>query len=339
MKQKTKWITLLALLASFGLSQSAISADKEKENENEKEMLQAEVDKKLADAQKRLAEAAKEVAQLSMSRSKDAMPYVHFRLNRGVLGAVVDKTDKDSKGVSIISVSPGGGAEAAGLRTGDLITSINGKSLSGKEGNRKLVDELQSAKPGDKVAVGYERDGKSVKVDVEVKEPNKGFAFNFDMSDFGEQMAKKFGEGPANQRMERRFYFRDGGGFGAAELVPMSAKLGQYFGTEKGLLVVRAPHDARFMLEEGDVILDIDGRVPSDPGHALRILSSYQAGEKVKINVMRMKKRQTLEVTLPKDEPGKHRASFVLPFVPEIDELPELPELPEMPPMPTTDIT
>ena len=95
-------------------------------------------------------------------------------------------------------------------------------------------------------------------------------------------------------------FFRSDGAFGSAELVSLTPKLGQYFGTEKGVLVVRAP-DSRLKLEEGDVIVDIDGRVPSSPSHAFRILGSYQPGEKVRLNVLRMKKRMTFEVEIPED--------------------------------------
>jgi S1-C subfamily serine protease len=62
---------------------------------------------------------------------------------------------------------------------------------------------------------------------------------------------------------------------------------------------VRAPTDTRLKLEEGDVILDIDGRVPTSPAHALRILGSYQPGESLKINALRMKKRIVLDLQLP----------------------------------------
>jgi hypothetical protein len=96
-------------------------------------------------------------------------------------------------------------------------------------------------------------------------------------------------------------FMRGEGVFGSAELVPMTQKLGQYFGTETGLLVVRAPDDSRLKLEDGDVIVDIDGRVPSSPSHALRILSSYQPGEKLKLNILRTKKRMSFEVTVPED--------------------------------------
>ena len=43
------------------------------------------------------------------------------------------------------------------------------------------------------------------------------------------------------------------------ELATISPQLGSYFGTDKGVLVVRAPTDGALKLEDGDVILAIDG--------------------------------------------------------------------------------
>ena len=57
----------------------------------------------------------------------------------------------------------------------------------------------------------------------------------------------------------------------------------------------------RLKLEDGDVIVDIDGRIPSSPSHALRILSSYQPGEKLELNILRTRKRMSFEVTVPQD--------------------------------------
>ena len=48
------------------------------------------------------------------------------------------------------------------------------------------------------------------------------------------------------------------------------------------MLVVRAGADSPYGLQDGDVILSIDGRAPTDAQHAGRILRSYQPGEKVK---------------------------------------------------------
>ena len=110
------------------------------------------------------------------------------------------------------------------------------------------------------------------------------------------------------------------------ELATLTPQLGRYFGTDKGVLVVRAPKD--FKLEDGDVILSIDGREPSSGSHATRILSSYQPGEKIAIKVMRQQKAVNLETTLPEREPfmgprreapGRDRKAHIMPHKPGND--------------------
>jgi predicted metalloprotease with PDZ domain len=56
-------------------------------------------------------------------------------------------------------------------------------------------------------------------------------------------------------------------------------------------------------LDEGDVILSIAGRTPENPRHAFRILGSYQPNEKVKFEVLRQRKRLTLDVQMPDVDP------------------------------------
>jgi serine protease DegS len=94
-----------------------------------------------------------------------------------------------------------------------------------------------------------------------------------------------------------------GRGFRALELVPITPRLGQYFGTDNGLLVVKAPPVQGPGLEEGDVILSIGGRAPESARHAFRILGSYQPKEKVKVEVLRQRKRLTLDVQIPDVDP------------------------------------
>ena len=89
------------------------------------------------------------------------------------------------------------------------------------------------------------------------------------------------------------------GGWGDMELVELSERLGRYFGTDKGLLVVKAPDNEAFKLQDGDVIRGIDGREPTSVRHAMRILGSYQAGESLRIEIMRDKRQHTLAIDMP----------------------------------------
>jgi S1-C subfamily serine protease len=87
--------------------------------------------------------------------------------------------------------------------------------------------------------------------------------------------------------------------FGGAELASLSERLGSYFGVKTGVLVVRAGVDSPFKLQDGDVILAIDGREITTGQQAGRILRSYQPGEKLTLKVQRDRKLQTIEGTAP----------------------------------------
>ncbi|HMN43217.1 MAG TPA: PDZ domain-containing protein [Povalibacter sp.] len=268
----------------------------------------AENRQKLEAAQRRLDEAAREVANLSMSKTGDVEKHLARVFPKAVLGLVVPvgRGDTRDDGAEVLSVSPGGGAAEAGLRAGDILMEINGKPMkrTGDQGpGEKVRAAVLGLNPDEKVTVKYLRDGKPATSIVVAKAPSNRL-FNF-------QMAEPMAPGRFAGAWPPFAFRRADSLFGQAELVPLTPKLGQYFGTEKGLLVVRAPSDTRLKLEEGDVILDIDGRVPSSPSHALQILTSYEAGEKLKLNVLRMKKRITFDVTIPED--AQLRGSRVAP--------------------------
>jgi C-terminal processing protease CtpA/Prc len=294
---------LAAFIASTLLSTATFAADDAKANKDER--ARAELQQKLEAAQKRLDAAAREVADLSMTLSDDVMPHIRrlhtLRPPRAVLGIVIGSgsSSRREEGVEVLSVSPGGGAAEAGLKAGDVLTEFNGKPLKASKDEppeTQFLEAMRGVDPGEKVTLKYLRDGKPASATVEARNA-PGRMFNFGVPAVGAIRGAPF----ANLA-----FIRADGVFGSAQLVSLTPKLGQYFGSEKGLLVVRAPSDARLKLEEGDVVVDIDGRVPSSPSHALQILSSYQSGEKMKLNVLRMKKRLTFDITIPEDAEWGH---------------------------------
>ncbi|HEY6640597.1 PDZ domain-containing protein [Povalibacter sp.] len=322
-----RWMGAAALVALCVSAASAATDDSAPDSSSAGQS-RAETRQKLEAAQKRLDEAAREVANLSMSMSDETMGHaMAFGMGpTAVLGLTVPAGRRDTRddGAEILSVSPGGGAAEAGLRTGDVLMEINGKPLkrSGGQGpGDKVRAAMREISPDDKVTVKYLRDGKSATATVVAKAPSDRM-FNF-------HLAPSVGAGRMAPPWPHVAFRRVDGLFGQAELVSLTPKLGQYFGTDKGLLVVRAPSDTRLKLEEGDVILDIDGRVPSSPSHALQILTSYEGGEKLKLNVLRMKKRIAFEVTIPDDgeEDGSRSApprGATMPF-PRMAPMPPLP--------------
>lgn len=297
----TARFAFLAVAATVAMA-SAIAADVEKKSAESP----AEIEKKLEDARRRLDVAAREVAELSMSMSEHSVPLMRhpFTPQRAMLGINLGpRSEEQSEGVAIVSVSPGGAADNGGLKAGDVLMAIGNKQLK-REGELSardvLMKELGNVKPGEKLQLRYRRDSKVANATVTAQEPARVFAAMPAMP----VRAGTTGAFPMPPLMAMRAV----GVFGSAELVPLTPKLGQYFGTEKGLLVVRAPSDSRLKLEDGDVIVDIDGRTPANPTHAFRILGSYQAGEKLKLNVLRQRKKMAFEITVP-DEPAAGRTA------------------------------
>jgi S1-C subfamily serine protease len=320
-------VAVCIALASAGMIAPGVASAAETKTEAKQgmpaanlEKAEAEREQKLNAARKRLDEAAREVAELSMQISQAEMPrFAHvFRTqgfgSRAMLGVNIGsgKDGERKDGVELLSVSPGGAAAEAGLRTGDVIVELKGTSLkqSGDETPReKLLAVMRDVNPEEKVAVRYIRDGKTASATVVARPVDRLFTMPMAVG-----TSRRF-EGMPNFRI-----MRADGIFGSAELVPLTPKLGQYFGTDKGILVVRAP-DSRIPLEEGDVILSIDGREPSSPSHAFRILASYQPGEVVQFTVLRMKKRIETKVKVPEDmwERGVQRAPLMEPPLPPAD--------------------
>jgi S1-C subfamily serine protease len=87
--------------------------------------------------------------------------------------------------------------------------------------------------------------------------------------------------------------------FDGAEFASLSERLGSYFGVKAGVLVVRAGANSSLKLQDGDVLLAIDGREATTAQQAGRILRSYQPGEKLTLRVQRDRKAQNIDATAP----------------------------------------
>jgi membrane-associated protease RseP (regulator of RpoE activity) len=261
----------------------------------------------LSEAQVRLDEAAREVADLSRQLyggyEADVMRFVGKGRRGAMLGVNIGSEKPRDTGVEIVGVSPGGPAETAGLRPSDVIVAVDGKTLR-RAGEAtpaaQLVEHLRSVEPGTSVKVDYLRGDKrqTAAVTTTAAEPPL-VAILRDRFELPLLEGVPMSGAVAFPPFEH--FLGPGPGFGELELVEVTPKLGQYFGTDKGLLVVRAPGDSAYQLEEGDVLMSIDGRMPESPGHAFRILRSYQPGEKLKLDVLRNRKRINVAVTVPAD--------------------------------------
>ncbi len=239
-----------------------------------------------------------------------------FSDNRGRIGVIVDpKADAagDKLGARVEGITPGGPAEKAGLKVGDVITRFNGTALGGAQSEdaensgpgMKLIELAHAVDPGDTVQVEYRRGTDARKVTI-VAEDLGGSAWTGPMEgpEMGtfENMMPKMQMGPGND-----FEFAFGSPWGGIELVELNSDLGEYFGTREGVLVVRAPEDSTLALKGGDVIVSIGGRKPTSPMQAMRIIRSYDPGESVTLDVLRKQRHVNVTWKVPERESRKFR--------------------------------
>jgi C-terminal processing protease CtpA/Prc len=283
------------------------------------EKREAEVARKLEEAERQMAEAARQIAELSSERLPQMREmerrFEFFSDDRPRLGVNIgeERGDGPVEGVKIVGVTPGSAAEDAGLRAGDIITGINDESMSADaagEATRKILDFMEGVEEGDILTVEYIRDGKVGTVEVEPRAVQmRAYAFAGMPRDFSMPPVPEVHAAPEMvEKFRQSFsYAWPGNVWADMELVELNEGLGKYFGADSGVLVVGAPESDALQLEDGDVILNIDGREPTSVRHALRILGSYQPGENLEIEILREKKKRTLKIEVPDDRSGMIR--------------------------------
>lgn len=258
---------------------------------------------------------------------------------RARLGVSVNMqaTASDSIGALINAVTPGGPADKAGIRSGDIITRLDGKPLAGGGASRgddesvpglRLVERAAALAPNATVEVEFRRgkETRTVKLVTADEAAWAGrdaddmvvFFDGMDMEGMERDIARArdmAGRMPMRIEVERT---RGPGGASIAmfggpladlELTALNPGLGAYFGTADGVLVTNIPDGNAFNLKPGDVILAVDGRKPSSPSHLMRILRSYEGGETVKLDIMRNKGKQSVTGTVERRSrrPGEPR--------------------------------
>ena len=249
--------------------------------------------------------AAQEKDQERVEEPGRLMQIVMNRRARLGIKVNLQARDTDSLGAYVESVTPNGPAADAGIRSGDIITKVDGHSVmaggsaerTGGQGQSlpglRLIELAARLEPGDTIKVEYLR-GKERRTASVVTEDEPMSMRVFRRGPPGGML-------PAAGFMELgpdHFEFMAGSPLAELELAPLNPDLGQYFGTSEGVLVIRAPSDPGLGLKGGDVVLAVDGRKPASPSHLLRILRSYERGESFRLDILRNHKRETITASL-----------------------------------------
>jgi serine protease Do len=169
------------------------------------------------------------------------------------------------KGVVVQDVTPGGPASQAGLRSGDAIVSVGGKSITNGD---ELVGEVSSHHPGDKLKVGYLRNGKQEETTVAVADRQKIFGAQLGTNDEdAEEQAPK--EGKLGVTVKN---------------VPAPAAKRLNIQPNQGVLVVDVKPGSfaeSVQIGRGDVILEVNRQPVSDVDAFSKIESGLKPGQDV----------------------------------------------------------
>jgi serine protease Do len=191
----------------------------------------------------------------------------HGRVRRGWLGVSIQPIDGDlarrfslpeASGALVGGVLPGGPASEAGLRTGDVLVSLDGAPVESPNGLRNRVAALL---PGTKVRVGYFRDGKRAEATIslgELEDPEASAAADRRARlSPGSGAARPGGDAPEGERL----------GFSVRALTPAIARRIGVAPTVKGVLVDAVepggPAEAAGF-QRGDVIEEVDRKPTPD---------------------------------------------------------------------------
>jgi S1-C subfamily serine protease len=251
--------------------------------------------------------------ELRLDRGPErVMQFVMNRRARLGLKVNLRARSTDSIGAYVDAVTPNGPAAKAGVQSGDIITSVDGKTVlaggSAEAGGQReslpglrLIELAAKLAPNDTIALQFRRgkERKTVSV-VTADEPDilfrgepggRAFAFSYG-PDGPRRMAMPFEDQVEGQFAGPPVLY--GSLLADLELAPLNPDLGRYFGASEGVLVISVPKNSELGLKAGDVVLAVDGRKPNTPSQLLRILRSYERDENLKLDILRNHKRETL---------------------------------------------
>jgi serine protease Do len=195
------------------------------------------------------------------------------RVARGSIGIQFDAVENPAisrvygagSGITVAHVVPGSPADQAGMKTGDTITTVDGKKVTK---GTELVAEIASRKPGSKVELGFLRNGKSQMASVTVADRAKLFAARLNEDD---------GDNDESTPKQSKF------GITVRKLTPeMAERLDVPAG--KGVIVqdVKPGSFAEDInLSRGDVVLEINKQPVNSEDDFTKVESSMKSGQDV----------------------------------------------------------
>lgn len=205
--------------------------------------------------------------------------------NKAFLGVVTEETEG---GVKVEDVTDGSAAEKAGLKEGDVISSIDDKKIGDPDDLTKAIGKY---KPDDKVTITYKRDGKESKATATLGKRKNTMSYSYTM--------------PSMPRIETpRFDFGEGGqvySFNGGR--PRIGLRAQDTEDDKGAKVLSVGDESaadKAGIKEGDIITEFDGKPVKNADDLASAARDAREKNSVKVTLSRDGKTQTVEIKTPK---------------------------------------
>ncbi|MCS7297650.1 MAG: trypsin-like peptidase domain-containing protein [Bacteroidia bacterium] len=160
-----------------------------------------------------------------------------------------DASPEELQGLYVGRVYPGGAADKAGLRTGDILLAIEDMPV---QTQAELLERLAQHRPGDKVKLLYRRQGKLY-----------------------ETMAVLTNEDGETKLLRREIYRSEALG---ADIVPISAREAEKWGVRRGFRIqnLRSGILSQMGLSEGFILLKLNGYTPESPKELEELLQKVR---------------------------------------------------------------
>jgi serine protease Do len=169
------------------------------------------------------------------------------------------------KGVVVQDVTPGGPAAQGGLKGGDSITSVGGKTVNTGD---ELVAEVSAHHPGDKLKIGYLRNGKLEETSVTVADRQKLF---------GAQLGSNEEDNEEQAPKEGKLGI-------TVKPVPAAAAKRLNLQPNQGVLVLDVKPGSfadSVQIGRGDVIMEINRQPVSDPTTFAKLEAGLKSGQDI----------------------------------------------------------
>jgi len=215
--------------------------------------------------------------------------------NTAMLGVVTDKTDN---GVKVTEVNDETAAAKMGLKEDDIITKVDGKKVADPDDLTKII---RGHKPGDKVAITYERDKKEQTATAELGKFSGPFIGNFSktMPSMDFKVMPKL-----DQSVPRSLQGQNG--YNTIISDWNRPKLGlsvQDTDDGKGVKVLDVDNEsnaAKAGVKKDDVIISINDKEVNSADEVAKIVRELREKVSMKLKVNRGGKTQDIEVKLPR---------------------------------------